>query len=105
MKGGIFHTNKPVFTIKTPCLGWEVKRTLKNFIKLRATLSNIYPGTFIPPSPPKRLIHSSEASNLEKQQFFLQRFVDSLMRSDLLKSSPFVLGFLNEKSEKVYAKL
>ena len=88
-----------IFTLITSPVGWIVQRKTEDFIWLRECLSSIYPGLYIPPSPPKR------TKNLDYTKFCLQRLIKFVLKNYLLKTSPYLLAFLKESESKTFDQI
>lgn len=95
--------SKFFFPIETSPLGWFVKRHLDDFIWLRETLTNNFPGVYLPPFPPKRFRNSSEANS--KQQYYLEKFINCMLRNPLLRKSSYLLAFLSETDPKLFQEV
>lgn len=76
---------------------------MDDFIWLRETLSNNYPGVYLPPNPPKRFRTSTETNS--KQQYFLEKFLNCMARNPLLRRSSYLLSFLNETDTKLFLEV
>lgn len=91
---------KKIYPVTSEPFGWVVDRQVDDFVWLRKVLCNIFPGVYLPPSPPKRIRRSSDASN--KQQYFLERFINAMTRNELLKRSTYLEAFLKEKDYQIF---
>jgi hypothetical protein len=80
-----------------------VKRTIEDFIWLRQVLSTNFSGVYLPPFPPKRFKSTSDASS--KQQYFLERFINCIVRNPLLRRSTYLQSFLSDADNKVFAEM
>lgn len=75
---------------------WKVTRTHHDFHALRDYLLKKYPQTIIPPLPrfnPKRRYTPKQ---LIKREIYYQRFLIIVMKSQILRSSEFLVEFLRE---------
>lgn len=81
---------------------WKVIRSHADFVVLREYLLRKYPQTIIPPLPRfntrKRLTHKQ----IVKRQVYYQRFLQSVMRSMILRTSDFLVDFLKESDQHTF---
>ncbi|OMJ73689.1 hypothetical protein SteCoe_27564 [Stentor coeruleus] len=94
---------KNVYPVTSEPFGWIVERQVDDFVWLRKVLCNVFPGIYLPPSPPKRFRKSNDASN--KQQYFLERFINAMTRNCILKRSTYLQSFLMEKDYQVFQEV
>jgi len=91
---GIFWQNYVVFEIETKAKGWNVKRKEKDFFRLRAILSKLYPGciiTLIPSNP----LTKFDTLSLENHKLSLQHFLDETLAHPLLSTAEILTSFLS----------
>lgn len=69
---------------------------------LRNILITAYPGIYIPPPLPKKVIGKNSDDTVLKHQRFLQRFMHACVSHPLLKRSPYLLEFLKEDDDLKY---
>ena len=93
-------TTKYVYPLETKPFNWQVKRQLDDFAWLRQTLSTNFPGVYLPPSPPKRYRNTNESQH--KQQYFLEKFINCILRNPLLRRSTYLVSFLMENDLKAF---
>ena len=96
-------TTKYVYPVQTRPFNWDVKRGLDDFIWLKQVLGMNFPGVYLPPAPPKRFRSSSTAQF--KQQYFLGRFINCMVRNPLLRRSVYLQSFLMENDPKVFQEM
>ena len=84
-----------MITIDTFPMKWRVKRLDSDFVILRDFLLRSYPQTVIPPLPAQKMKRLT-ARQLVKRQSYYQRFLNSVLRSQVLKTSKFLVAFLQE---------
>lgn len=81
---------------------WKVTRSHADFVVLREYLLRKYPQTIIPPLPRfnvrKRLTHKQ----IVKREVYYQRFLQSVMRSMILRTSDFLVDFLKESDTHTF---
>jgi hypothetical protein len=83
-----------VFEIETKGKSWSVKRKDKDFFRLRAILSKLYPGcviTLIPSNP----LTKFDTPSLEKHKLSLQHFLDETLAHPLLSTAEILTSFLS----------
>jgi hypothetical protein len=78
-----------------------VKRKFQDFVWLGKVLSVAYPNIKMPPIPDKTMSNK----DFVKQKVYLQRFIDSIVRTALYLRSPYLVAFLNETSDKSFQNL
>lgn len=81
---------------------YEVFRRYQDFVWLRAELVRQYPGIFIPPLPPKKLIGNTEQMFVNERMRVLNRFLNLCEASDVRRSQAFSL-FLTEHDDEAFA--
>lgn len=92
-----------MYPVTTEPFGWVVKRLHDDFVWLRMVLSCLFPGVYLPPSPPKRFRKSGDASS--KQQYFLERFINCIVRNPLLRRCTYLESFLMDNDEKSFGDM
>ena len=81
---------------------WKVTRTNSDFYELRDYLLRKFPQTIIPPLPrfnPKKRLTQKQ---LVKRQVYYQRFLASVLKSMILRSSEFLVEFLKETNNEQF---
>jgi hypothetical protein len=81
-----------VYKITTqPTIVDHVFRRFKDFDWLRSSLSKLFPGVFVPPLPPKKLLGSTDAATVAERKVDLERFLTRVLAIPFMaKSAPFV---------------
>lgn len=102
MDGGFFSRAYILYRVQTKPLGWDVKRSYKDFVWLRNSLVGCFPGYFIPPVPSKQYLNSLSPETALKRQRFLKRFMDSVVLSPLFTRSPFLVEFLKQGNQDIF---
>ena len=93
---GFLSSNYVNYEVKTEVLEWLVRRRYSDFEWLRATLVKYNPGHVIPPMPNKKMgSRRFEVDFIEKRMAFLQKFIDSVVDSEILKASEPLVAFLS----------
>ena len=77
-----------LYDITTQKLNWLVNRRYSDFVWLRETLCSLFPSTFIPQLPKKKMGNRRfEEDFVEKRLKGLQFFLDEVLKSEVLKSA------------------
>ena len=85
-----------LYDITTPKLNWFVNRRYSDFVWLRDILCALYPTTFIPQLPRKKLGNRRfEEDFIEKRMKGLQFFLEEILKNENLKSSDPLVSFLS----------
>ena len=85
-----------LYDITTPKLNWFVNRRYSDFVWLRDILSALYPTTFIPQLPKKKIGNRRfEEDFIEKRMKGLQFFLDGILKNEDLKSADPLVSFLS----------
>ena len=97
--GGLAKEQSMMITVDTFPMKWRVKRLESDFVVLRDYLLRTYPQVVIPPIPaPKK--KQITARQLVKRRQYYQRFLNAVLRSQVLKTSKFLVSFLQETSQE-----
>lgn len=84
------------YEVSTEAMKWLVRRRYSDFDWLRNIFVKCFPRLFIPPIPGKKLGNRRfEEDFIQKRMSFLQRFMDSVMISEELKTSEALVAFLS----------
>ena len=85
-----------LYDITTQKLNWLVNRRYSDFVWLRETLCSLFPSTFIPQLPKKKMGNRRfEEDFVEKRLKGLQFFLDEVLNSEVLKSADPLVTFLS----------
>ena len=105
-KGGWWSSDYSVFSVDTELSGKEklrVQRKDTDFYTLRRLLRAQYPYVLVPPLPDTQKKHLKLVDKqLTKRQRFFQRFLQAVMRSEILKSSQLLYTFLSVGDPKLW---
>lgn len=104
MKPGFLKSNYISYKVSTAPLGFEVKRRFSDFFWLYNILMREYPTYYIPPCARKGSGRQFDKFHIEKRMGVLQLFLDSVLSHRELRSSPYVLAFLNMQNDKQWQK-
>lgn len=90
-----------MITIETYPLKWSVRRLDTDFDTLRDYLLRTYPQTLIPPlpNPTKKKLQKHQTT---KRILYYQRFLNSILKSSVLKTSKFLVAFLQETNQETF---
>lgn len=66
---------------------FDGQRRYKDFLALRSSLVQKWPGCYVPPIPPKKAIGNKDLKFIEERRILLQRFLRELGRFDHLLNS------------------
>lgn len=102
-EGGIFSSNYVTYRIVTSPLNWDVRRKDADFHFLRKILLRQFPHIIIPPLPSKS--SKQTAKFIKKREKYYSRFMSAIVRSEELKSSKFLIEFLNNTDVKKFQKV
>ena len=85
-----------LYDITTPKLNWFVNRRYSDFVWLREALCSLFPTTFIPQLPKKKMGNRRfEEDFIEKRMKGLQFFLDEILKNENLKSADPLVTFLS----------
>lgn len=103
--GGLLSSSHADYELMTTPFNWHVSRRESDFLWLKAVLQTAYPGYYVlamqlPPNPPKKATNKFEAETLKKRAKYLQEFLDSLMRCEVYRRSPMLVGFLRDSGKQ-----
>ncbi len=80
---------------------WQVKRLDQDFETLRNYLLRCFPQTIIPPLPaPSKKKLSINQTN--KRILYYQRFLNCILKSQVLRTSKFLVAFLQESNQEAF---
>jgi hypothetical protein len=103
-RDGFFAKKFIEYQVAVPSLGWSVKRRYNDFSWLRTALATSNPGSYIPPVPPKKPTGNFSENFIKKRQKMLNKYLSSILRDPVLRSSPETLVFFKENDEALLIK-
>lgn len=101
---GFFSAKYVSYKVKTPTLGYEIRRKDKDFNILHELLCKIYPHILIPGIPELKKASKLDMKALEKRAAHLESFINKILQSEELKSCPVLLEFLKDTDLKGFTK-
>jgi hypothetical protein len=101
-EGGIFSASYPTYKIETsgPGVAFEVRRKDADFLFLRKHLLRSFPHMIIPPCPKEQPKLMSD--RIKKREKYYTRLMQAIARCEELKTSKFLVTFLQEPDVKVF---
>jgi hypothetical protein len=85
-----------LYDITTEKLNWFVNRRYSDFVWLREALCALFPSTFVPQLPKKKMGNRRfEEDFVEKRLKGLQFFLDEVLKSEILKAADPLITFLS----------
>jgi len=85
-----------LYDVTTPKFNWFVNRRYSDFVWLREALSSLFPTSFLPQLPKKKMGNRRfEEDFIEKRLKGLQFFLDEVLKDELLKSADPLITFLS----------
>ena len=85
-----------LYDVTTPNFNWLVNRRYSDFVWLREALCSLFPTTFIPQLPKKKMGNRRfEDDFIEKRLKGLQFFLDEILKNEILKSADPLITFLS----------
>lgn len=101
-KGGFFSADYVLYKVETEPLNWTVHRRDNEFYTLRTQLRAQFPHVLVPPLPSVTKKMTRKALDKREKQF--TRFLQTITRSEELKSSNFLQNFLEITDLKEWQK-
>lgn len=101
-QGGIFSASYLLFTITCEPVGFKIVRKDQDFYFLRKILLKDFPYMIVPPLPGKKKKETEKS--IKNRERYLTRFMQSIMRSEELKCSQFLIEWLTNADPKTFAK-
>ena len=99
----ILESNYVIYEVSTNVTGWKVLRRYNDFDWLRNILQKLYPGLYVPPLPPKKMgSRRFENDFIDKRMYFLNNFINDVVKSELFKASEAVISFLSANDRTVF---
>ena len=98
---GLTKDQSMMITIDTFPMKWRVKRLDSDFQILRDFLLRTYPQVVIPPLPAPKAKKAHPRQLVKRQQYY-QRFLNAVLRSQVLKTSKFLVAFLQETNQEQF---
>ena len=84
------------YEVSTPSMNWVVYRRYSDFLWLRGILVKFFAGHVVPPIPNKKSGQRRfEKDFIEKRMKFLQKFMSSVVESEIFKASEPLIAFLS----------
>jgi len=80
-------------------MGWKVQRLDIDFVQLRNYLIKKYPQVIIPPLPLVNQKKKLSRKQLYKKKVYYQKFVNSVLKSKVLRGCKFIIDFLREQDQ------
>jgi len=77
-------------------MGWKVQRLDIDFLQLRNYLIKKYPQVIIPPLPLVNQKKMLTRKQLCKKKAYYQKFLNSVLKSKVLRGCKFIVDFLRE---------
>ena len=107
-KKGLFSKTYSTYNVKCPQINTDVRRSYLDFEWFHSQLSLRYPLRLIPPIVKENVVKQIEnLLKLENEEYielrkmrYLQKFMDSILKINLLKTSPILYMFLKLDEEK-----
>ena len=96
---GLSKETSMMITVDTFPMKWRVKRLDSDFLILRDYLLKMYPQVVIPPLPSAKGKKELTSRQLIKRKHYYQRFLNAILRSQVLKTSNFLMAFLQETNQ------
>ena len=90
-----------MITIDSYPMKWRVKRLDSDFQILRDFLLRTYPQVVIPPLPAAKVKKQMPRQLVKRKQYY-QRFLSAILRSQVLKTSKFLVAFLSETNQEQF---
>ena len=85
-----------LYDVTTSNFNWLVNRRYSDFVWLREALSSLFPTTFIPQLPKKKMGNRRfEEDFIDKRLKGLQFFLDEILKNEILKSADPLITFLS----------
>jgi len=92
-----------LFKVRTEPLGWTILRKDQDFYFLRKILLKNFPYMIIPPLPLKKKKDSEKS--IKRRERYFTRFLQAVCRSEELKSSTFLVEWLDNDQPKQFAAI
>ncbi|CAD8044714.1 unnamed protein product [Paramecium primaurelia] len=104
---GFFSLSKSYvnYKIVTQPFQWAVTRRYSDFEWLREILTKQYPGVFVPPIANKTPTRQFSDAYLIKRMKFLEKFLNHILNSTILKNDKYFCEFLRMQDEKEFKSL
>ncbi|MCQ2819124.1 MAG: PX domain-containing protein [archaeon] len=111
VKEGLFSFTYVQYTLECRELKSSTIRKLSDIEWFKDKLKSLYPATYFPPLPKKTVFENSDSKATNKKLSTLNRFFDSLLQSEEIRSAEITKDFITlpqkefENKKKVYDKL
>ena len=91
----MFQMNYVLYEVYTDVTGWHVSRRYSDFTWLRSCLKKQFPHVLVPMLPNKKYGgRRFEGDFIDKRRYFLEVFINSIVKNEDFKSSDALLSFL-----------
>ena len=81
-----------------------ITRKLSDFEWLRSRLIKMFPTLYIPPLPQSKFFEKNTLQKMIKKMFYMQKFIDSLIKTKLIRGSQIFSDFIQYQNEEVSNK-
>ena len=104
-EGGFFGGSSTTYLVTTSCINSQVRRKYADFVWLRDILINIYNLNVIPKITKKGKISTDKFTDIfiNKRMDSLERFINYLIKDNLLKNSQIFYDFLTVEKEEDFS--
>lgn len=93
------------YKILTHPFDWNVTRRYSDFEWLREILTKLYPGDFVPPIANKTHTRQFSDAYLGKRLKFLQKFLNHILHSTVLRNDRYFQDFLMVRDDKEFKSI
>ena len=97
MQGGFFSRAYFLYELGTAPFKWMVRRRQTDFEWLRLTLTQTYPGYYVPPLPNEPGPDDLKPEIVKKHMSKLTLFLDALLATPIFRASPVLHTFLKDE--------
>lgn len=102
---GFLKAKYVTYQMKTPSLGYDVRRKDKDYILFQEYLNKVYPHILVPVIPEVQKDRKSSNKYWERRGKELQTFMNKLLQSEDLKTWPILVDFIKHQDTKGFSKL
>lgn len=100
VKNGLFSFSYYQFTLTCVELNTTITRKLTDFDWFRTQLIKLFPTLYIPPLPQSKFFQKNSIEKMEKRMYYMQKFIDSLIKTKLIRSSQIFSDFIQLPKEE-----